>query len=195
MTFTILTLAGSYALVAALLAWLVIASRAHLVFKLVATAATALLIPLTYIGIGELRGLPMDAPPPLSFQLHWARVVEPNPLTDEPGHVFLWLEALDAENYPSGTPRAYQLPYDPDLVRKVEVVLGLIAGGEGVAGTIADEAEVTGEIAEDLAAEVRAVSERSGPDAGMVGDRGYRFEPGDLVFGEAPTPVTPEKPD
>ena len=172
-----------------------VGSRAHLVFKVLATLATAALIPLTYIGIGELRGLPTDAPPPLSFQLHGARVVEPNPLSDEPGHVFLWLEALDAENYASGTPRAYQLPYDPDLVRKVEVALGLIAGGEDVAGTISDEAEVTGEFAEDLAAEVRAARERSGPDAGMIGDRWYRFEPGDLNFGEAPTPVTPEKPD
>ena len=90
----------------------------------------AALIPLTLNGIGELRGLPSDGPIPAAFKLLWARVVEPNALPGEKGHVFLWLEELDADNYPSGIPRAYQLPHDPDLVRKTEAALVKIGRGK-----------------------------------------------------------------
>lgn len=60
-------------------------------------------------------------------------MVEPNPLLGEKGKVFLWLKELDAENDPSGHPRAYQLTYDPDPVPKVEVAMGKIAAGDSVA--------------------------------------------------------------
>jgi hypothetical protein len=190
----ILVLAGSYGLVAALLCWLLIASRAHLAVKLLSTAATACLVVLSYVAIGELRGLPTDAPPPPFFKLHWARIVEPNPLMKEPGHIFLWLEALDAENYPSGHPRAYQLPYDPDLVRKVEVAMGKIQDGEEVAGTISDSTTEIADTAEELAGEAVEGATQKGPSANQIGDRGYQFDPSSLTFGTAPAPITPEKP-
>ena len=48
MTFTILSLTAAYALVATLLAYLLLLSRLHWVFKAMATLATVALIPLTY---------------------------------------------------------------------------------------------------------------------------------------------------
>lgn len=195
MTGTILTLAAGYGLVAALLAWLMIGSGLHWLPKALGAVATAGLIPMTYHAVGELRGVPSDQPPPPFFKLHWARVVEPNQLTEEPGRIYLWLEALDAENYPSGRPRAYALPYDDDLVRKVEAALGMIQAGEGIAGAVEAEAAETGDLAEDLAAEVRARAETAAPSAARLGDRNYRFDPSQLSFGAAPAPMTPDKPE
>jgi hypothetical protein len=60
MTFTILSLTLSYALVVALLTYLLLLSRLHWVLKTLATIATVALIPLNFRGVGELRGLPSD---------------------------------------------------------------------------------------------------------------------------------------
>lgn len=194
MTQTILLLAGAYALVIVFLVLILISSRLPAVLKALATLATAGLLLWTYQAIGELRGLPTDGAPPRFFKLHWARVVEPNLLMKEEGHVFLWIEELDELNFPSGLPRAYALPYDPELVKKVEIAMGKIQDGEEVAGTISDEAarEIEG-TAEELAEEVAEGARATGPSSGEVGERYFDFDPSMLDFGDAPAPVTPEK--
>ena len=136
MTFTIVSLSAAYALVVALLAYLLLLSRLHWVFKVLGTAATVALIPLTFNAVGELRGLPTDGPIPYSFRMLWAQVTEPNPLQSEKGNVFLWLQTLDKDNFPMGQPRAYQLPYSDDLKIKVNEAMGKIAQGEKVQGKI-----------------------------------------------------------
>lgn len=194
MTVTILLTAGAYALVAALLVIILIGTRVSWVLKALATVATCAMIVWTYYSIGELRGLPTDSKPPRHFKMHWARVVEPNVLMKEKGHVFLWLEELDDKNYPSGIPRAYALAYDPDLVKKVEAAMGKIQDGEDVAGTInevpTEELDDTGE---ELAQKVKEGARPGGPNSGAVGERYFDFDPTMLTFGEAPAPVTPEK--
>lgn len=194
MTALILGLTAAYGLLGALLVWLVVASKLPFVARAGVVVLFAAAAPYTYRGIGELRGLPSDSPPPPSFIMHWARVVEPNPLTGDPGHVFIWLEALDQDNFPSGTPRAYQMPYEEDLVRRVEAAMGQIAGGEEVAGSIDGEAEIEASTAEELAVEQKDAAEDNRPDSSTIGDRGYAFDPSRLTFGPAPAPVTPVKP-
>lgn len=197
MTFTIISLTAAYALVAALLAYIVLLSRLHWLFKLLATAATVALIPLTFNGVGELRGLPSDGPIPVSFRLLWAQVVEPALLQGEKGHVFLWLQTLDADNFPVGQPRAYQLPYSDDLKIKVSEAMGKIAQGEEIQGTIDAEKALPQETAEALAQELEAAEVNGNPagsGSGAVGERIYQFEPGMLTFGVEAAPVTPEKP-
>lgn len=194
MTVTILLMSGAYALVAALLLFLLLATRLPFFLKGLATVATCGMILWTYQAIGELRGLPTDSEPPAHFKLHWARVVEPNPLMKEEGHVFMWLEELDEMNFPSGMPRAYALAYDPDLVKKVEVAMGKIKEGEEVSGTITDEpAEEISETAEALAQEVKEGTRRAGPNSGEVGERYFDFDPEMLTFGEVAAPITPSK--
>jgi hypothetical protein len=196
MTFTILSLTAAYALVAALLAYLLLVSRLHWVFKALATAATVALIPLTFNGVGELRGLPTDGPIPFSFRMLWAQVIEPNPLQSEKGHVFLWLQTLDADNFPVGQPRAYQLPYSDDLKIKVNDAMGKIAQGEQIQGTVDAKKAMPEETAEALAQEIETgmVDGRPG-GAGTVGERVFQFEAGMLTFGVEAAPVTPEKPE
>lgn len=195
MTFTILSLTAAYALVAALLAYVLLLSQLHPVFKALATVATVVLIPLTFHSVGELRGLPSDGPIPFSFRMLWAQVVEPNPLQRERGNVFLWLQALDADNFPVGQPRAYELPYSDDLKIKVSEAMGKIAQGEEMQGTIDAKKVLPEATAEDLAQEIeagRVNGQRSG--SATVGERIFQFEPGMLTFTEEAAPVTPGKP-
>lgn len=196
MTFTILSLTAAYALVASLLAYLVLLTRLHWVFKALATLATVALIPLTFHAIGELRGLPSDGPIPRNFRLLWAQVVEPNPIQGEAGRVFLWVQALDSDNYPVGQPRAYQLPFSEDLRIKLNQAMGGIAEGEEVQGTVDAEEALPEQTAEALAQEIEAGTLAEGQPGGSasVGERVFQFEPSMLTFGAAAAPITPEKP-
>lgn len=195
MTFTILTLSAAYALVVALLAYLLVLSRLHWVFKILGTLATVALIPLTFIGIGELRGLPTDGPLPPSFRMLWAEVVEPNALLKEKGHVFLWLQSLDDKNFPVGQPRAWQLPYSDDLKIKVNEAMGKIAQGEQIQGKVDAKAALKGDTSEALAQEIKTGLQdgRSGGGEG-VGERIFQFDPAMLSFTTEAAPITPGKP-
>lgn len=194
MTVTIVSLAAAYALVVALLAYLLLLSRLNWVFKVLATAATVALIPLTFNSVGELRGLPTDGPIPYSFRMLWAQVTEPNPLRGEKGNVFLWLQTLDDANYPLGQPRAYQLPYSDDLKIKVNDAMGKIAQGEQIQGKVDAKKALPEVTAEALAQEVEAGMVEGRPGgAGSVGERVFEFDAGMLTFGTEAAPITPEK--
>lgn len=197
MTFTIVSLTAAYALVAALLAYVLVLSRLHWFFKALATVGTAVLILLTYNAIGELRGLPSDGPIPVSFRMLWAEVIEPDALQHENGSVFLWLQTLDANNFPVGQPRAYQLPYSPDLQIKVKEAMGEIAQGKQVQGKIDSKKVLPKDTAEALAQEIQTgkvnTNGRPGGSA-TVGERILQFEPGMLTFQEEAAPITPSKP-
>lgn len=195
MTFTILTLTAAYALVASLLAYLLLLARLHWLFKAAATLSVVALIPLTFVGVGELRGLPSDGDIPDSFRMLWAQVVEPNPLRGEDGHVFLWVQRLDAENFPLGQPRAYQLPYSQDLEIKVNEAMGKIAQGEDIQGRVDAEKALPEATAEALAQEIEAEVKdgRPGGSSG-VGERISSFEPSMLTFAPEAAPITPTKP-
>ena len=197
MTFTIVSLTAAYALVASLLAYVLLLARLHWFFKVLATVATAVLIPLTFNAIGELRGLPSDGPIPDSFRMLWAQVTEPDPLHQQKGDVFLWLQTLVADNFPLGSPRAYQLPYSDDLKIKVNEAMGKIAQGEKIQGTIDSKKVLPKTTAEDLAQEIQASKVATGKLGGgeaTVGERILQFEPGMLTFTEEAAPVTPGKP-
>jgi hypothetical protein len=191
-TATIITLAFGYAFVLALVVASFTARRAHPWLSIAAAVISVGLFYGTYVAVGEVRGFPSDSAPPEFFKLHWARVVEPNPLSGDEGRVFLWLEELDEDNYPSGTPRAYELPYSLDLVRKVDGALASIQSGEDVAGRL-NQDPLTEETAERLALEIETRQGRQA-DSDTVGERVLNMELGNVNFMPLPAPVTPEKP-
>jgi hypothetical protein len=195
MTSTILLLALAYAFVLTVLVIALTLRRIAPWFRIGAALLAVGLFGLTYSQIGELRGLPSDGAPPPFFQLHWARVVEPNIVGQEPGHIFLWLEALDADNYPSGEPRAYVVPYSPDLVRQVEEAMGQIRDGEEVAGEIPTGDEGEEDTGERLAIQVDSRQGENTADGGGVGQRMTGLDFGGMEFVPLPAPVTPVKAD
>jgi hypothetical protein len=135
---------------------------------------------------------------PDRFQLLWARVVEPNPSLGVPGAIHLWVEALDANNIPSGEPRAFVLPYSPELASKAvvaqsEIQKGNPQGGFGLSHALAPEAR---ESAPD-GANVRSVTQASpggDPSGGGVLDPsvlGGQSKVVDLI--PLPKPLLPPK--
>ena len=185
---------ASYALVAALLAYLVLLTRMHWVLKLLATAATVAAIPLTFWGVGELRGLPSDGDVPPSFRMLWAQMIEPNAVLGEKGRVYLWVQKLDSDNFVVGPPRAYQLPYSEDLVLKVNQALGRISEGEQIQGTVDSEEMPPENTSEALAEEIQLeLSETRTGGASSAGERISNFDPSMLTFDTEAAPITPAK--
>ena len=194
MTYVILSLSTSYAFVAALLAYLVLLTRIHWVLKFLATVATVAAIPLTFWGVGELRGLPSDGKIPSSFRMLWGEVVEPNALQGQKGHVYLWLIKLDSDNFPVGLPRAYQLPYSDELEIKVNEAMGGISEGEQIQGMIDAEKQLPEATSEALAEEIQADIRETRPSgASTAGQRISNFDPSMLTFGIEAAPITPAK--
>ena len=78
---------------------------------------------------------------PPKFQLLWTRVVEPDLKAGSRGAIYLWVEALDGNNVPSGLPRSYRLPYSVKLAdRTLKARDEIMAGNpqEGLAEELAE---------------------------------------------------------
>ena len=173
---------------------IVLATRVPLFARAAATLAAIALIFIGYFAIGELRGWPSDTPLPSHFQLHWARITEPDPLHKNPGEIFLWVEALDEENYLSGLPRAYRLAYSNELARLIESALAAIENGQDVSGAITEETREE-DTADRLAMEVAEEERLEGQTTAQMGQRYSNSEFGELTLGNMPAPGRPEKPE
>ena len=82
-----------------------------------------------------LLGWPGTGQLPPRFQLLWTRVVEPDPKVSDPGAIYLWVEEVDENNVPSGTPRSYRLPYTPPLADRSLKARDEIMAGNPQEGT------------------------------------------------------------
>lgn len=125
----VVALSVSYALIGALL--LVVLAYARLPWT--AKALAVVVISGFYIvSFNSTRGLlgwaSTDSLPP-TFKLLQARVVDPHSLADDPGSIYLWVEALDEDNRPSGVPRAYRLPYSEKLAESIDHAVDQIRRG------------------------------------------------------------------
>ena len=132
---------------------------------------------------------------PARFEVLWVRTVEPDPTSNDPGAIHLWLEALDASNLPSGEPRAYRLPYSTRLARKAEVARVEIQAGHPQGGRAVDFGTGEGEMPNGPAGTAGASAEPGGdPSGGGVLDPA--FLGGDsrsVLFAPLPAPVLPPK--
>ncbi len=119
----------SYALIGALL--LVVLAYARLPWT-VKALAVVVLSAFYIVSFNATRGLlgwaSADSLPP-TFKLLQARIVDPHSLEGDPGSIYLWVEALDGDNRPSGIPRAYRLPYSEKLAERIDHAADQIAAG------------------------------------------------------------------
>src|SRR3984893_3832498 len=88
-----------------------------------------------------LLGWPGSGRLPPRFQLLWTRVVEPDPKLHDAGSIFLWVEEVDANNVPVGTPRSYRLAYTKPMADKALKARDEIMSGNPQEGTAEDLAE------------------------------------------------------
>jgi hypothetical protein len=142
----IVTLSVGYALIGALLLAILIYSRLPWPLKALAVVVTSAFYVVSFIGTRGLLGWASRDRLPEAFKLLQARIVEPHSLEGDPGSVYLWVEALDDENRPSGVPRAYRLPYNEKLAEKTHAAENEIAAGRPQGGRAADFGEGYGDI-------------------------------------------------
>lgn len=114
--------------------------------KLAAIGAMCAFNICVFFWLQSLLGWSSATAVPERFQLLWARVVEPDPSRKVAGAIHLWVEALDGNNIPSGEPRAFVLPYSPELASKAvvaqsEIQNGNPQGGFGLTDNIAQPTE------------------------------------------------------
>jgi hypothetical protein len=134
----IVTLSVSYALIGALLLVVVVYARLPWSAKAVAVVVTSAFYVISFVGARNLLGwASVDRLPP-RFKLLHARIVDPHTVESDPGSVYLWVEALDDDNRPSGVPRAYRLPYSDQLAEKTHAAENEIAAGRPQGGRAAD---------------------------------------------------------
>ncbi|WP_298256979.1 hypothetical protein [Bradyrhizobium sp.] len=134
----ILMLSVAYALIGALLLVVLVYVRLPWPLKAVAVVVTSSFYVASFLGMRGLLGwASVDRLPP-SFKLLQARIVEPHSLEGDPGAIYLWVEALDEGNRPSGVPRAYRIPYSDKLADKTDKAQSEIAAGRAQGGRAAD---------------------------------------------------------
>jgi hypothetical protein len=134
----VLTLSLSYALIGALLLIVLVYARLHWSAKAIAVFVTSAFYIASFVGVRGLLGWASVDRLPASFKLLQARIVEPHSLEGDPGAIYLWVEALDDGNRPSGVPRAFRIPYSDRLAEKTDKAAGEIAAGRPQGGRAAD---------------------------------------------------------
>jgi hypothetical protein len=115
----VLLLALSYAALASLHLVLLTTLRVRRAIKVAGVVAMSALYIATFYWAEGLLGWSAAIALPDRFKLIAVRVVEPDLLHKRSGAIHLWVEAMDDRNIPSGEPRAFLLPYSPQLASKV----------------------------------------------------------------------------
>jgi hypothetical protein len=187
----IVTLSVGYALIGALLLLVLVYARLPWRAKAMAVIVTSVFYVVCFVGMRGLLGwASVDRLPP-SFKLLQARIVDPHTVDGDPGSVYLWLEALDEDNRPSGIPRAYRLPYSDALAEKTQHAADQIAAGHPQGGRAADFGTGDGGVI-DAAREYilpRTILETSGGDP-STGEFKAAREAG---YGVSFTPLLPPR--
>jgi hypothetical protein len=138
MTSTLLAISAAYVVMSVLLLWTGLTSPLRWWVKAAAIVVSSAFFVEVFFATESLRGWPGTDRLPARFQLLWTRVVEPDPKTHDAGAIFLWVEQVDDNNVPTGTPRSYQLGYSKPLEEKVLKARDEIMSGNPQEGTAQD---------------------------------------------------------
>jgi hypothetical protein len=138
MTATLLAISAAYVLLSVLLLWAGLASPLRWWVKAGAIVVTSLFFVEAFFATKSLLGWPSTGRLPGKFQLLWTRVVEPDPKVHDLGSIFLWVEEVDENNVPVGTPRSYRLPYTKPMADKSLKARDEIMSGNPQEGTAED---------------------------------------------------------
>ena len=138
MTRIVLAITAAYVVIGVLLLNMGLASRYRWWLKAMVIVLTCGFFIEVFFATKSLLGWPGTGQLPPRFQLLWTRVVEPDPKIHDPGAIYLWVEELDENNVPSGTPRSYRLRYTPPLADRSLKARDEIMAGNPQEGTAND---------------------------------------------------------
>jgi hypothetical protein len=188
----ILTLSISYAIVGALLLVVLVYARLPWSAKAVAVVVISAFYVASFVGARGLLGWASGDPLPATFKLLQARIVEPHSLEGDPGSIYLWVEALDEGNRPSGIPRAYRIPYSDKLAEKTDKAASEIAAGRPQGGRAADYGNGEGSVLDAVREYItpNLIVDTSGGDSSTGGEMFATPRGGDAV---SFTPLLPPR--
>jgi len=192
MTLGFVGVVAAYVIIAVLLLSLNIAPRWAWWVKATAIIVTSAFFVITYYSMIDLMGWPVKDRLPEKFQLLWAKVNEPDKLLNNPGAIYMWVEALDKDNVPTGLPRAYRLPYTQPLETGIQNALDMITAGQEVGGTAEQydqEEQDRGTEAQQLA----QMQQMDRTDTGYTDPNELRVEDMVLTLGALQQVTLPEK--
>ncbi len=179
-------LALAYAIIAALLLNLGLATAWSARVKVGAVLLVSLFYGMTYLGIRALEGWPTGEPLPGDFRVHWISVDEPDKASGSDGAIYFWVRSLDEAGLPIGEPRAHAVPYDEQTADAAREALARMEGGKRLDGrmtmTVIEPSERDPEEASVLS-DAAVGNDPNGPEERLV------FE-----FRDVPPPTLPAKP-
>ncbi|VWX37204.1 hypothetical protein [Limnobacter sp. 130] len=161
----------AYIFLAALLLLALVYGRIHWSLKLVLIVVSVGFYWVSYINWQNAQGWPSQAELPKRFLFYAVVVEEPDKTEGIKGRLFVWASDL-ANDRPSETPRAYELPYDKELHVKLDAAQRQMRNGNLQIG------EVGGELFDPTSAR----------DNNRIADKKI-----DLEFTDLPDPQLPEK--
>jgi hypothetical protein len=138
LTDVIIGLSIAYALLGVLLLVICVFAKIPGPVKAGLIVMTSAFYAVSFFATRGLLGWSSTDPLPPKFKLLGARIVEPHSLAGDPGAIYLWVEALDDDNYPTAVPRAFRLPYNTNLAEKTEAAVKASANGLPQGGRTAD---------------------------------------------------------
>jgi hypothetical protein len=138
MTGIVLAISAAYVVLGVLLLNMGLASRYAWWIKATVIVVTCGFFIEAFFATKSLLGWPGTGQLPPRFQLLWTRVVEPDPKINDPGAIYLWVEELDENNVPTGTPRSFRLRYTPPLADRSLKARDEIMAGNPQEGTASD---------------------------------------------------------
>jgi hypothetical protein len=188
----VLALSLSYAVIGALLFVMLVYARVPWSAKALAVVVTSAFYVVSFIGVRGLLGWASVDKLPVTFKLLQSRIVEPHSLEGDSGSIYLWVEALDEANIPSGVPRAYRIPYSDSLADKTDKAAGEIAAGRPQGGRAADFGNGEGGLIEAVREYITPsiVMDMSGGDPSAGGGSAANSGSGDAV---SFTPLLPPR--
>ena len=138
MNTVVLAISVAYVVIAVLLLCMGLTSRFAWWLKGVVIVVTSVFFIESFFATKSLLGWPGTGQLLHRFQLLWTRVVEPDPKISDPGAIYLWVEELDENNVPSGTPRSFKLVYTQPLADRSNKAKDEIMAGNPQEGTASD---------------------------------------------------------
>ena len=138
MTANLLAISAAYVVLGVLLLSAGLTSPFRWWVKASAIVVTSLFFVEAFFSTKSLLGWPGTGRLPPRFQLLWTRVVEPDPKGHDAGSIFLWVEEVDENNVPTGTPRSYRLPYTKPMADRSLKARDEIMSGNPQEGTAED---------------------------------------------------------
>ncbi len=141
MTTTVIAISAAYVVLGVLLLSVGLTSPLRWWVKAAAIVVTSVFFVEVFFATKGLLGWPGTGRLPARFQLLWTRVVEPDPKIHDAGSIFLWVEEVDENNVPTGTPRSYRLPYTKPMADKSLKARDEIMSGNPQEGTADDLTE------------------------------------------------------